>query len=115
MPCSSRGTPRVELAFPPFPGSPEALSDRGGVPAGPFPFANPSPAQSPGECSMLKRFLCAGLALSALTVCLPRATSDEALKSGPQVGQEMPGPFHLLNLTGAAAGQRKCLYCEFGT
>jgi len=41
--------------------------------------------------------------------------ADEPLKSGPQVGQQVPGPFHPLNCTGASAGQKHCLYCENGT
>jgi len=30
------------------------------------------------------------------------------LKSGPQVGDHIPGVFHPLNVTGASAGQRAC-------
>src|SRR5437660_5063466 len=37
-----------------------------------------------------------------------------ALKSGPQAGQEVPGPFHPLNVTGASAGKKACLYCSNG-
>jgi len=33
----------------------------------------------------------------------------EALESGPQVGKDIPGPFHPLNITGASAGQKNCL------
>ena len=36
------------------------------------------------------------------------------MKSGPQVGELLPGPFHPLNVTGAKAGEKHCLYCEFG-
>lgn len=36
------------------------------------------------------------------------------LKSGPQVGEEVPGPFHPLNVTGADAGKKVCLYCKNG-
>ena len=36
------------------------------------------------------------------------------LKSGPQAGQEVPGPFHPLNVTGASAGKKACLYCSNG-
>jgi hypothetical protein len=32
----------------------------------------------------------------------------EGLKSGPQVGDQLPGLFHPLNVTGASAGQRAC-------
>ena len=37
-----------------------------------------------------------------------------ALKSGPQPGKEVPGPFHPLNITGEAAGEKFCLYCSNG-
>lgn len=37
-----------------------------------------------------------------------------ALKSGPQVGKEVPGPFHPLNVTGESAGKKACLYCANG-
>ena len=30
------------------------------------------------------------------------------LKSGPQVGKQLPGPFHPLNCNGSAAGQKFC-------
>jgi hypothetical protein len=36
------------------------------------------------------------------------------LKSGPQVGQDVPGPFHPLNVTGEKAGEKACLYCSNG-
>ena len=32
-----------------------------------------------------------------------------ALKSGPQVGTSLPGPFHPLNVTGKKAGVKNCL------
>jgi len=34
------------------------------------------------------------------------------LKSGPQVGAKVPGPFHPLNVNGKDAGKKACLYCE---
>jgi hypothetical protein len=37
-----------------------------------------------------------------------------ALKSGPQTGQDVPGPFHPLNVTGESAGKKACLYCSNG-
>jgi hypothetical protein len=40
--------------------------------------------------------------------------ADEPVKSGPQKGQAVPGPFHPLNCTGAKAGQKNCLFCENG-
>jgi hypothetical protein len=36
------------------------------------------------------------------------------LKSGPQSGEKVPGPFHPLNVTGEDAGQKTCLYCKNG-
>lgn len=36
------------------------------------------------------------------------------LKSGPQVGSRLPGPFEPLNLNGPDAGDESCLYCKFG-
>lgn len=38
----------------------------------------------------------------------------ESLKSGPQVGEELAGPFHPLNINGESAGQKACLYCKNG-
>jgi hypothetical protein len=38
----------------------------------------------------------------------------EALKSGPQVNEEVPGPFHPYNVNGKSAGKKNCLYCENG-
>src|SRR5437667_11270417 len=42
------------------------------------------------------------------------AVAAEALKSGPQVGEDVPGPFHPLNVTGEDAGKKACLYCKNG-
>lgn len=38
----------------------------------------------------------------------------EVVKSGPQVEEKVPGPFHPLNVTGESAGQRSCLFCSNG-
>lgn len=38
----------------------------------------------------------------------------DAVKSGPQVNEDVPGPFHPLNVTGPKAGQKNCLYCQNG-
>jgi hypothetical protein len=40
--------------------------------------------------------------------------ADGPVKSGPQVGQEVPGPFHPMNVTGEQAGKKACLYCANG-
>jgi hypothetical protein len=37
------------------------------------------------------------------------------LKSGPQNGEKVPGPFHPLNINGEFAGKKNCLYCSNGT
>lgn len=31
------------------------------------------------------------------------------LKSGPEVGKNIPGPFHPLNINGSKAGEKACL------
>ncbi len=38
----------------------------------------------------------------------------DAVKSGPQVEEKVPGPFHPLNVTGENAGQKSCLFCSNG-
>src|SRR5262249_22739905 len=53
--------------------------------------------------------LALGLALTSTSVF-----AQEKLKSGPQVGDQVPGPFHPLNVTGSAAGKKNCLYCSAG-
>jgi hypothetical protein len=35
--------------------------------------------------------------------------AGDALKSGPQTGKRLAGPFHPLNVTGAQAGKKFCL------
>jgi hypothetical protein len=50
-----------------------------------------------------------GLALFAVS-----GLAQERLTSGPQVGKAVPGPFHPLNVTGASAGKKNCLFCENG-
>jgi hypothetical protein len=39
---------------------------------------------------------------------------EDQLKSCPQPGEFIPGPFHFLNINGAHAGSPHCLVCEFG-
>jgi hypothetical protein len=38
----------------------------------------------------------------------------ESIKSGPQAGEELAGPFHPLNVNGEQAGKKNCLYCANG-
>jgi hypothetical protein len=42
------------------------------------------------------------------------AQPGASIKSGPKVGEEVPGPFHPLNVTGESAGKKACLYCSNG-
>jgi hypothetical protein len=53
--------------------------------------------------------------LVAVALILGVALAGDNLKSGPQAGQEIPGPFHPLNLTGAKAGEKNCLVCQNGS
>jgi hypothetical protein len=50
-----------------------------------------------------------------LVVVAGTSLGQDAIKSGPQVGQKVPGPFHPVNVTGKFAGEKHCLYCENGT
>lgn len=56
---------------------------------------------------LLSAALCAVLALSV-------AFAADAVKSGPQKGEKVPGPFHPLNVTGDQAGKKFCLFCVNG-
>ncbi|MCE9532171.1 MAG: hypothetical protein K8T89_13785 [Planctomycetes bacterium] len=42
------------------------------------------------------------------------ATAAEPVKSGPQVGDKVPGPFEPFNVTGMNAGEESCIFCKFG-
>jgi hypothetical protein len=64
---------------------------------------------SPGGKSMLRKLLAAAVVLGLSGVVF---AAD--LRSGPQSGQEVPGPFHPLNVTGEKAGEKFCLYCKNG-
>jgi hypothetical protein len=59
------------------------------------------------------------LAIVLCLVFIPVAQSvaldaSDSLKSGPQVGEMIPGPFHFLNVNGTFAGDPHCLVCEYG-
>lgn len=60
----------------------------------------------------MHRIVGLGLGFALLSGALIAA---EAVKSGPQVNEKVPGPFHPLNVTGEAAGKKNCLYCQNGT
>ena len=55
------------------------------------------------------RFAIASLVCLAGTVL---AAAD--LKSGPQAGDKVPGPFEPFNVNGDDAGRKQCLYCKHG-
>jgi hypothetical protein len=48
-------------------------------------------------------------AFALATLALSSVLADEPLKSGPQTGTNIPGPFHPLNVTGEKAGEKFCL------
>jgi hypothetical protein len=43
------------------------------------------------------------------------ALADSGVKSGPQKGEDLAGPFQPLNVTGTQAGKKACLYCSNGS
>ncbi len=61
----------------------------------------------------MRYFALVAVALAALAL-VSVGVADNPVKSGPQVGQVVPGPFHPLNVTGPNAGEKHCLYCENG-
>jgi hypothetical protein len=52
--------------------------------------------------------------LAFLAACWGSVGAAEEVKSGPQPGESIPGPFHYLNVNGPHAGNPHCLVCEFG-
>ena len=53
-------------------------------------------------------------AVAALAMLTGVTIAGGQLKSGPQVGDNVPGPFHPLNCTGKEEGKKHCLVCENG-
>jgi len=51
-------------------------------------------------------------AVAAAALALP--ASAEHVKSGPQAGEKVPGPFHPINVTGEKKGEKFCLFCVNG-
>jgi hypothetical protein len=66
---------------------------------------------SPGDLPMIRK-LFAALVVSVAALGGVAVAAD--LKSGPQVGEDVPGPFHPLNVNGEDAGKKACLYCKAG-
>src|SRR5258708_12120452 len=63
---------------------------------------------------MLRYGMFALLAVGSALVAAGVYAGGTTLKSGPQAGQDVPGPFHPLNVTGESAGKKSCLYCSNG-
>jgi hypothetical protein len=51
-------------------------------------------------------------AVVAAMLSVPAFADD--LKSGPQAGEKVPGPFHPVNVTGEHKGEKFCLFCVNG-
>jgi len=54
------------------------------------------------------------LMIAGIVALVGSVVSAAELKSGPQAGEKLPGPFHPLNVNGDKAGEKQCLYCKFG-
>jgi len=52
--------------------------------------------------------IAAGASLAVMLLVGSVIGADD-LKSGPQVGEKIPGAFNPLNVTGSDAGQKRCL------
>ncbi|MBL8799396.1 MAG: hypothetical protein JNM56_36270 [Planctomycetia bacterium] len=63
---------------------------------------------------MLTRLGAAACALVLASFLVGGLPAADEIKSGPQVGERLPGPFHPLNFNGTGAGKKHCLYCEHG-
>ncbi|HEV8061764.1 MAG TPA: hypothetical protein VGP68_17940 [Gemmataceae bacterium] len=57
----------------------------------------------------------AASAFAVLALLAGAIVASEKIASGPQTGEEVPGPFHPMNITGDMAGQKQCLYCKNGS
>lgn len=65
----------------------------------------------------MKKHHLALAAIVAVALLAGHALADKKetkVKSGPQAGEKLAGPFHPLNVTGASAGSKHCLYCDNG-
>jgi hypothetical protein len=57
--------------------------------------------------TMRHRIAMSVVAVAVLAISV--GTAGDALKSGPQAGQPLGGPFNVLNVTGKNAGKSNCL------
>ena len=51
---------------------------------------------------------------ASLVAVLGGFAAAAEIKSGPQAGEKLAGPFHPLNVNGESAGKKACLYCKHG-
>jgi len=56
---------------------------------------------------MMKNRIVVGTSL-ACALLVSSVLAAETLRSGPQTGEKVPGPFSPLNVTGEDAGQKRC-------
>jgi hypothetical protein len=52
--------------------------------------------------------------LVAVALLAGVAMAADGLQSGPPVGEELPGTFQPVNITGPDAGSKTCIFCEYG-
>src|SRR5437588_1198653 len=62
----------------------------------------------------MRKHRIAAVAVLTLALTAGMVFAAEGLKSGPQVGEKVPGPFHPLNINGEKAGEKNCLFCQNG-
>lgn len=74
-----------------------------------FSPVSPLVSAIPEENLMVRKLMAA-----AVVVALGGVAFAADLKSGPQAGEKVPGPFHPLNVNGEDAGKKACLYCKAG-
>jgi hypothetical protein len=54
------------------------------------------------------------LSILGMVLCATAVSAADPVKSGPQPGEKVPGPFRPLNVTGPNAGEKVCQYCNNG-
>src|SRR5947208_6756118 len=62
----------------------------------------------------MRKFAIAAFCVLSIAFLSVNFVFADSLKSGPQVGEELAGPFHPLNINGEDAGKKQCLYCKNG-
>jgi hypothetical protein len=63
----------------------------------------------------MKKTLAAAVMICLTAGLIVSGLQAAGIKSGPQVGEKVPGPFHPLNINGEKAGEKNCLYCSNGS